>query len=111
MRPLIGVAFAVALLASACAFVPREHPRLDEARETYGRAAADPDVALHASAELLAAGKVLGQAIAARETLMDPAVVDHLAYLARQRAVLSIEMAKGKALAGAARSTGRGAAK
>ncbi len=92
MRIVLG-SVAAAIAVSGCAFVPKAYPRLDEAREAHMRAAADPEVALHASAELRVAAEALESAVAARNTLADPAVVDHLAYVAKQRAVISIEVA------------------
>jgi starvation-inducible outer membrane lipoprotein len=82
-----------ALVVAGCAFMPKDYARLDEAREVHMRAAADPQVALHAGAELRLAGQVLESAVSARNTLADPAVVEHLAYLAKQRTVISIEVA------------------
>ena len=80
----IVAAFVVsAIAASGCSFVPKAYPRLDEAREAHMRAAANPEVALHASAELRSAKEALESAVAARNTLADSAIVDHLAYLAR----------------------------
>jgi len=94
------VAFLVicALGSGGCSFVPKAYPRLEEARDAHLQAAEDPRVARHASGELKAAGEVLQRAITARATLDDPAVVDHLAYLAKQRAIISIETAQLKAL-------------
>ena len=93
MRSMLGALAAAAIAAGGCSFVPHAYPRLDEAREAQLRAAADPGVALYASEELKIAAQVLERAAAARATLNDPAVVDHLAYLAKQRAAISIEVA------------------
>ena len=96
MRPALAV--AVALLAAACAFVPAANRRLDEAGEAYRAAAADPDVARFAPRELAEAREALERAMKARDTLQDPAEVDHLSYLARQRAAISREIAALRAL-------------
>ena len=91
------VRLAALLAAAACAFIPRDYMRLDEARAAYEQARSDPQVVLHASAELKAAEEMLRQAILARDTLGDPAVVDHLSYLARQRVVIALEAARQRA--------------
>lgn len=91
-RPSLLVA-AMAITAG-CAFVPRTNLRLEEARAAYRQAQADPLVAELAGNELHAAAEAQDRAIAASNSLDDPAVVDHLAYLARQRAVISRETAR-----------------
>jgi DnaJ-domain-containing protein 1 len=90
-------ALAVALIAAACAFIPPANRRLDEARAAYRAAAADEDVLRFASHELEEAREALEQASRASDTLQDPAEVDHLAYLARQRAAISREVAAQRA--------------
>jgi hypothetical protein len=87
------VTVAAAALAAACAFVPPANRRLDEARAAYQAAAADPDVLRFAPRELAEAREALERAARASDTLQDPAEVDHLAYLARQRAAISREVA------------------
>ena len=90
---------AVALCACVgCAFVPREYVRLDEARRAYAEAAGDPTVAALAAAELRTAGELIERASKARDTLDDPAVIDHLSYLARQRVAIAREAARIRAL-------------
>lgn len=98
MRARLAILAIGAFALDGCSFVPNVYPRLDEARDAHRKAAADPGVRLYAGAELKSAGEVLERALVARDTLDDPAVVDHLAYLARQRVAISIEVAKGKAL-------------
>ena len=88
---------AALLAAAACAFFPRDNVHLDEARAAYEQARSDPLVVLHASTELKAAEEMLRQAILARDTLDDPAVVDHLSYLAKQRVVIAREAARQRA--------------
>lgn len=82
-----------ALLAAACAFVPPRNLRLEEAASAYRDAAADADVLRFAPRELEEAREALERAARASDTLQDPAEVDHLAYLARQRAAVSREVA------------------
>lgn len=98
-----GPAFllAAALCLEACAFVPRTNIRLDEARTALETASGDAQVALHAAAELRQAAEFLQRATIARDTLDDPALVDHLAYLAKQRVAIAREAASLKASQGA----------
>lgn len=90
-RSIAGVVAAAAL--AGCAFVPQHFVRLDEARTAVDAAAADPNVIRYAAVELRRARETLEQAIAARDTLQDPALVEHLAYLARQRVAIARETA------------------
>ena len=90
---------AIVLLAVAgCAFVPRHYARLDEARVAYAEALRDPVVSGFAANELKAAEEALERAGKARDTLDDPAVVDHLSYLARQRVAIAREAARARSL-------------
>ena len=92
-----GLLAALAILA-ACAFVPTANRRLAEARAAFEQAAADPQVQRFARRELDEAREALERASRASDTLQDPAEVDHLAYLAKQRAAISREMAALRAL-------------
>ena len=80
----LAILLAITLLGG-CVFVPKTYPRLEEARQLRDDTRADPRVARLASAELALAEETLERARVARATLEDPAVVDHLAYLAKQR--------------------------
>ena len=86
-----------AMLIAGCAFAPRDYVRLDEARRVYRLAQSDPSVARFAPAELHEATVLLERAASARGMLDDSAVVDHLAYLAKQRAAISLELAHARA--------------
>jgi hypothetical protein len=94
MRRLSILLLASTAILGGCAFVPKQNLRLEEARAAYRQAQADPLVAELAGNELRAAGEAQDRAVAASNGLDDPAVVDHLAYLARQRAVISRETAQ-----------------
>ncbi len=95
MRRRANAAFALAVLfASSCAFVPQRNLRLEEAQRELRDAAADPEVAQLAAAELRRAAEILEDAALARDTLDDTAVVDHLAYVAKQRVAIARESAK-----------------
>ena len=87
-------ALACLLVVAACAFVPQRNARLEEARQAFREAVAEPEVARHAAPELRQAAELLEQASRARDTLDDAAVVDHLAYVARQRVAIAREVAK-----------------
>lgn len=91
-RALLAVCLAA--IASGCSFVPQRHVYLDQAEAAYREAEADRDCARLAAEELKAAATVLASARSARDTLQDAAVVDHLAYLARQRTAIAREVAR-----------------
>jgi hypothetical protein len=94
-RPMLIAGLAC---LSGCAFVPQENLRLEEARRSYAGAKADPAVAPFARPELRLAAEALERAAAARDTLDDPAVVDHRSYLARQHVAIGREAALQRAL-------------
>jgi len=95
---------AALLGCGACAFIPREYARLDEARLAYAEALRDPLVTGFAPNELKAAGEVLERAGKARDTLDDSAIVDHLSYVARQRVAIAREAARLRSLDHAGRA-------
>lgn len=78
--------------------MPRANLRLEEARGAYAEAMANPAVANFAAAQLRLAAEGLQRAESARDTLGDSAVVDHLAYLAKQRVAIGREAARQRAL-------------
>ncbi len=84
----------VALSLGACAFVPKTNLRLEEARAAHTAALSDRDVASFALRELQLASEALESANSAWNTLDDPAVVDHRAYVAKQRAAIARETAR-----------------
>ena len=88
---------AAAVLAGGCAFVPKDYARLDEARSADAAMLSDIDVARYAPVELRKAREALERATIACDTLQDPAVVDHLAYVARQRFAIARAAADGRA--------------
>lgn len=83
------VAVLALALAGCAALAPRENRRLDEAIAAVAAARTDAQVRQFAPAELAAAEEMLERALRAQATLQDPAEVDHLAYVARQRAEIS----------------------
>jgi hypothetical protein len=82
---------------SGCAFVPQDYPRLEAAGKAHGEAQADSRFAGEAAAQLKRAGETLERARTARNTLDDSAVVDHLAYLVKQRTAIAHEIANQEA--------------
>ncbi len=83
------VAVLAMALAACGALGPRENLRLDEAIAAVAAVRSDEQVRRFAPAELAAAEEMLERALRAQATLQDPAEVDHLAYVARQRAAIS----------------------
>lgn len=99
MRVLRGCLLGALFSLGACAFVPQHSARLDDARVAYDEATDDPVVATLAAAELRRAGETLERAMHARATLDDIAVVDHLAYVAKQEVAIAREVARQRRLA------------
>jgi outer membrane protein OmpA-like peptidoglycan-associated protein len=92
--------FPAALLAvslfAGCASTPQS-ALLDEARSSYARAQADPQVTSQAALELKDAGDTLNRAVAAQTNKEDRAKIDQLAYLAKQKIAVAEETARRKA--------------
>lgn len=82
------------MAAAGCAFVPKNNLRLEEARVLYRAAQTDGDLGRLAPSELARAQDTFHLADSAWNTLDDVAVVDHLAYLAKQRLAIARETAR-----------------
>ncbi|MBX3685187.1 MAG: OmpA family protein [Rhodocyclaceae bacterium] len=84
-------AVAGLLLVAGCAGMPKENATLTEAREAYRSASADPRVVRSAAVELKSAEQSLREA----ESIMGQGgeidMVEHQAYLARQRVNIALE--------------------
>ena len=84
-------AVAGLLLVAGCAGMPKENATLTEAREAYLSASADPRVVRSAAVELKSAEQSLREA----ESIMGQGgeidMVEHQAYLARQRVNIALE--------------------
>lgn len=91
----IGLILAGATLG-ACSMQPQKNAALDDARSGYAAAQSNPEVTKLAAVELQQAGKALDQANAAQDKREDRAVVDHLAYLAKQRTAIAQQTAQQK---------------
>jgi hypothetical protein len=91
---IVGCALALAVAATGCALAPKQNVRIDEAMGAHAPIRADASIAALAPAETQRAHDALERAIAAWESREDPALVDHLAYVARQRAAIAVETAR-----------------
>lgn len=87
-RTTLIIALAAAL--GACGTTPR-NPMLVEAETAYAKAAGDPQVVRSANTDLRRAQQALQKADAAATAGDDPAVVEHYAYLAKQRTAVALE--------------------
>lgn len=90
IRPAVAgrfrmTALMLALLAG-CASVPERNSMLEDARNSVRAVQDDPDARKFAALELEQASTAMKEADAAWAREDAPARVDHLAYLARQRA-------------------------
>lgn len=88
-RRLAGGAIVLAALLAACA--TPTNPNLEAARQDYTRASSNPVVASAAPSELANARDQLQKGDAALKDRKDAEVVDHYAYLARQRVQVAID--------------------
>lgn len=95
MKPawMIGC-IALAVVMAGCAMAPKHNIRLEEARSAHARLLGDGSVPALAPAETKRAREALERAVATWESHEDPALVDHLAYVARQRAEIAAETAR-----------------
>jgi outer membrane protein OmpA-like peptidoglycan-associated protein len=87
----------VAAVLASCSTVPAGDSPLAQARNEYNNAQANPQVAAYAALELKQASDSLDKANSASNKGEKAAVVDHLAYLARQQVAIAQETARQKA--------------
>ena len=85
----------LACALAACGTAPK-NPILEEARSGYSAAQSDPNVSRLAPLQLQDAGKALDNANRAQEKGEDKEVVNHLAYVAKQRVQIAQETAHQK---------------
>lgn len=81
------------LLAAGCAMTPAPNEAVQGARSTYRAAAAHPEVQLRAPVELQIAERALAEADRLWKSGAAPALVEHQAYLAEQRARIAMATA------------------
>jgi outer membrane protein OmpA-like peptidoglycan-associated protein len=91
------IVVASSIVLAACSTTPISTSLLDEARNDFTSANANPAVGKYAPAELKAAGEALDAANVAAAKRESLATVDKFAYLAKQKTATAVEVAKGKA--------------
>jgi len=91
---------------AACSLTRPDNSVLEEARGGYARAQSDPQVAKFAADELNQAGAALKKADDAWTKREDDALVNQLAYVAKQRVAIAQETARQKAADATAVSVG-----
>jgi hypothetical protein len=90
-----GLLLLTAML-EGCSVLPEKNLRLEEARSIYAAAQRDPEITRLGAAKLQQAGELLEKATEVWGSRDDPALVDHLAYLAKQHVAISREVVKMK---------------
>lgn len=84
------------LFVTACASTPVSTSLLDQARADYALAQSTPKVASYAPLEMQSATEALGKANTAATARESSDAVDQLAYLAKQKIALAMEVASRK---------------
>ncbi len=92
-RYLIGSMILVGSIAAGCATTPKATPQLDQARQAYLQAQADPTVARYAPVPLHEADQLLTQA----QNADGKAAREHYSYLAEKKVELARALAAEKA--------------
>lgn len=93
-KTIVPTLLVIGAALVGCSTVPEHHAVLEEARSIYSAAQSDPDVTKHAAVELQQAGQALESAENAWSKKEDAESVDHLAYLAKQRALIAQDTGK-----------------
>src|SRR5471032_1290662 len=94
---LVPLSFIAVAVLAGCSTLPASDSPLALARNDYGNAQANPQVTSLAPSELKQASDSLDKANKASSKGEDKAVVDHLAYVARQQVAIAQETATQKA--------------
>ena len=79
-----------------CALTPQPNTRLEEARVAVASLDSDAESRRLAPVEVESAREAFRRATEAWESLQDPAYVDHLAYVAKQRAAIAAATARSR---------------
>jgi outer membrane protein OmpA-like peptidoglycan-associated protein len=95
-RALSLIAAAALLALAACSSIPADNVQLNDARRDYQAALSSPHAQDYASAELRQASDALARADEARNRNDSVEAVNHLAYLAKQRAGVAREVIRQK---------------
>jgi outer membrane protein OmpA-like peptidoglycan-associated protein len=90
------LSLVAAAIFSGCSTLPPENTALMEARSSYNSARANAQVTNLAPIELQEAGETLNKADSALSKGESPAMVNQLAYLAKQKVAIAQETAKRK---------------
>lgn len=93
-NPIVPTLLVIGATLVGCSTVPEKHAVLEEARSNFNAAQSDPDVTKNAAVELQQAGQALERAKNAWSKQEDAELVDHLAYLAKQRALIAQDTGK-----------------
>jgi outer membrane protein OmpA-like peptidoglycan-associated protein len=94
--PVLSMTLIALAVLAGCSTVPPPNAMLEQARSEYRVAEADPRAQNLAGPELKQASDALASADAAFARNDNPAEVDHLAYLAKQRIAIAEETARQK---------------
>lgn len=90
----VSANFIAAVSLVGCSSTPEKNTTLEQIRSSYSVAQSSPDITKHAAVELQQAGLALENAENAWSKREDPAQVDHLAYLAKQRVAIAQDTGK-----------------
>ena len=97
LNNIVSVLVISSAALTGCSTVPEKNAVLDDARKLYQAAQSNPDVTKYAAVELQQAGIALENAESAWKNGKDADELNHLAYLAKQRAVIAQDTGKLKA--------------
>ncbi|MFZ6674750.1 OmpA family protein [Undibacterium sp. Xuan67W] len=90
------VLLAMAVFVSACSSMPKTTSLLDQTRNDYAAAQSNPKVASYAPLEMKQATEALDQANTAANNKDNAEKIDKLAYIAKQKIALVVEVTKQK---------------
>lgn len=91
---LIQAMLVASLGLAGCASTPKDNATLSQARAAYAQAETDPSVVKYAPIELKAAKDAINTAEGALKERKEPAQVEHLSYIAKQKVAITQETAR-----------------
>lgn len=95
MRNLKMISTVLAVTAMyGCSSTPKNNAAVDDARATYQIAQSNPSVQKYAAVELKEAGDALARADESFKNKDKPAVIEHIAYLAKQKSNIALARAQ-----------------
>lgn len=89
MKHYLFLPIALIVTLAGCSSVPESNSLLDEARSDYRAAQSNPQVVNLAPGELKQASDAIDKANAASSQHKDKAMINHLAYMAKQRVAIA----------------------